>query len=71
MVRLYIYEEGFDKPATEILEASVRCCYYAAMSYIRTCRHDGDEVPYMRSDCAKLNYLLTCKRMLVNFGFAE
>lgn len=71
MTRLSIYEDGANRPATEILEGSARGVYYAAMQMIRLCRHYGDEVPYMSCSDKKINFLLTCKRMSVNFGFDE
>ena len=71
MTRLSVYEDGVNNPATEILEDSARAVYYAAMQMIRFYRHNGDDVPYMSCSDKKINFLLTCKRMSVNFGFDE
>ena len=71
MTRLSFYEDGVNRPATEIIEGSTRAVYYAAMQLIRYAVHNGEDVPYMICTDAKLNFLLTCKRMAYNFGFDE
>lgn len=71
MTKLYIYEDGAGEPATLIVTGTTRRVYYMAMSYARLCKRWDGDVPYMRCTDPKINYLLTCKRMLVNFGFAE
>lgn len=71
MTRLLIYEDGIGRPASLMIEGSARRVYYAGMQFIRLCRHYGDDVPYISCSDKKINFLLTCKRMSVNFGFAE
>lgn len=71
MTKLSIYADGVNRPATYVMEGETRSLYYAALRLIRYLRRNNEDVPYMHCTDAKLNFLLTCKRMSVNFGFAE
>lgn len=66
-MRLYIYDDGSDKPWTAMLEnASLKGMYYAAMRLIRSYRRNGGHVPYMECTHERLNWFITCKRVNIN-----